>query len=668
MGSRFSKAAVQAHGKATATPIATTLSCRGVPAHQTPSCPAHLATNSNNSSKNVIIDDDDDDDNNNNNDSNNNIDEAAFTTTTPVILLHPRHSVPATPPTAAATADSEASVLTHRDLTSGSTGLDPTVMAPPPRVPNTPENRAPAEPEVQCLACCKPLPNPKHPNYAEEVVQPCRSCESEYCTACVRAMFVNASKSTTRMPPRCCVQIHLHHARPYLSPEEVAVFKAKYEEWSTLKPFYCPVPRCSTFIPDRLLPVRPDPSKKRADSGMGTPMALIFPCPSCATEVCLGCRQIAHPGSMCVATRSGVNIEMSALLKSWGYKQCPKCGHGLKRMFGCSHMECRCGAQFCWGCLNSRDACYGGCSDDDETEDELLTDSDEVDVNEGDDSLPLVNTPNSRRTPPATTGGMHVPSKGTLPEISVPEYLNGVQELVRQQNLDSGSQRYWEEQELDFGREPDEDIPDRSWDCSHAEFFTHEITLSMALSTYPSSADMECTKCWTTIYPDIKPPPPTSHAAQREPKILFGRYVQRNRTVRRTSRQRRRWDMQPRGLYRNGATVGTAPHLTTPIPSMSKSMPAREAPSSMGDIHYAATNADNHRTSISTTEPGQRGRTSVASAPPAGTTNTSNKVPPSHFFSNSPSSSSFSLAHECLVCGLLVCDTCKAACCAAAST
>jgi hypothetical protein len=113
------------------------------------------------------------------------------------------------------------------------------------------------EPEEQCVICCEKLPNKENPKHAREVVQPCR-CDSLYCVSCIRNMFMDACKDTSRMPPRCCVQLQIHHAKPFLTKEEVAQFKSKYEEWMTPSPFYCPVPTCSTFIPERLLPAHPE--------------------------------------------------------------------------------------------------------------------------------------------------------------------------------------------------------------------------------------------------------------------------------------------------------------------------------------------------------------------------------------------------------------------------
>ncbi|CAN9250266.1 unnamed protein product [Alternaria alternata] len=216
-----------------------------------------------------------------------------------------------------------------------------TDIDPPPAVAMVPPSPAPPAPvqetEVQCIVCCTQLPIPKDVKHTKEVIKPCIECGSAYCGSCIKRMFTECCKDTTRMPPRCCVQIQPHHAKPHLTREEFAEFRSKYEEWLTPNPFYCPIPTCSAFIPERLLPEEVTKRKgRRTDSGIGTPTSKSIACPTCETGICPDCRQVAHPNSLCNISEFGIDAETTELLKSWGYKKCPKCGHGLKRMFGCN--------------------------------------------------------------------------------------------------------------------------------------------------------------------------------------------------------------------------------------------------------------------------------------------------------------------------------------------
>ena len=510
-------------------------------------------------------------------------------------------------------------------------------MPPAPTVPVTPPS--PPEPELQCLICCQNLPKEKDARHSKEVVKPCR-CDNAYCKSCIKNMFIQACKDSTRMPPRCCTQIHLHHARPYLAEEEIATFKAKYEEWSTSNPFYCPVPTCSAFIPERLLPESAKSKGKRVDSGIGTPIVKTFGCPTCNAAICAECRQPAHPDSMCNIVEFGIDAETAALLTSWGYKKCPKCGHGLKRMYGCNHMECRCGAHFCWVCLQDRDDCDGECYDSedddnqsyaepDEAEDPTLTsrptDSTEPVIR---DSLPEVTVTDASAEAPSTD----LPTTTASPAIA------------RLPNLDGGSYHYWEEQDLDFGEEPTDDIQDRSWSCSH-DFETYKLNLHSALTKDPSTTEMECVKCWCTIHPEIETNKNPRKANETTVLISRGRSIARGRGCRRGRY------MPPRGLFRADATVGST--------SLSQSVPAREiAP--MEDIPYAERIVDTYGNVITTTVTGQSRRASL-DLPFVNDGESSGKRPLDGFaftFNTLPAPK-LSLAHECRHCSLLVCDACK---------
>ncbi|KAF1832222.1 hypothetical protein BDW02DRAFT_590613 [Decorospora gaudefroyi] len=518
----------------------------------------------------------------------------------------------------------------------------PTTIAPP-----TAPTRSPIlfeDLDVQCIICCEQLPKHSDPKHAKEVIRPC-ICSSTFCAPCIKNMFITACKDTTRMPPRCCTQIQLRYAKPYLTHEETGEFKAKYEEWLTPKPFYCPVPTCSAFIPERLLPIQTRAKGKRADSGIGTPTSKSFACPTCDAGICGDCRQVAHPNSLCNVSEFGVDAETTELLKSWGYKQCPKCGHGLKRMWGCNHMECRCGAHFCYVCLGKLDDCDGGCADeedysDDDGEDEGLDDAEE------------------NALPPAENTSLdpaNIPATGESPSTDPLLPVTPTQPIPRPRNLDAGGHNYWEESNIDFGDEPTGDIQNRSWNCTH-NFSTYQMPLAKALAEDPSTAEMECVKCWCTIHAEIIPPVNAKKNENAKVVPATGR-------LRRGGRGRY---LTPRGLFRADATIGTAPHLTTTLASaLSQSVPDRQS-WPMEDVRYSASDrvVDTYGNVIETTEVGLRRRASdgeimrnsIENGLGDEVTTTSRTSSSNVFPSATPAK--FSFAYECS-CGLLLCASCK---------
>ena len=406
--------------------------------------------------------------------------------------------------------------------------------------------------EVQCLVCCSPLPNEKDRRHVHEAIKPCRSCSSTYCIPCVRNMFLAACKDSTRMPPRCCTQFHLHHIKAYLTAEEIAEYRSKYEEWNTKEPFYCPTPSCSTFIPARLLPQRARAEgRRKVDSGVGIFTPPEFECPQCEARICVDCRQLSHPNNLCSKLDFGVDPATAALLKAWGYKRCPKCGQGLKRMYGCSHMECRCGAHFCWGCLKNKDVCEGECNEDDGEEYQ-------GDMPEPDESEPV------HETGIDDTGELQTATARVI-EVATTDSVTEAQTTFRPRNLDGGSSEYWMHQDLDFGDEPTEDIQDRAWGCTHSfDPYTISFTESFLGTSWPYG--MECVKCWCMMRPNIETPPgskassETSKTLRRTPRRGRGGHRGRDRGA--VAHLRPATYVPPRGLDRLNATVGTAPHLT----------------------------------------------------------------------------------------------------------
>lgn len=62
-------------------------------------------------------------------------------------------------------------------------------------------------------------------------------------------------------------------------------------------------------------------------------------------------------------------------------------------MYGCSHMQCTCGAHWCWWCLRSIDECQGDCAGPGESDREtvfwcadLIIADDEIDDEDDEDS------------------------------------------------------------------------------------------------------------------------------------------------------------------------------------------------------------------------------------------------------------------------------------------
>lgn len=156
----------------------------------------------------------------------------------------------------------------------------------------------------------------------------------------------------------------------------------------------------------------------------------LFPCSSCKSLLCRLCKQLAHSQSGRCRTPKDHALERH--LKRWDIKRCPKCGHGVRWMHGCSHIKCRCGAHFCWFCLSPFEECRRkGCTATGRQEG-ILAEQDFI----------------MRHGDPAAMGGRN------------------------HRDLDSGWD--WDERDMDFGEEPEYSEHGNAWACQHRWAATKE--------------------------------------------------------------------------------------------------------------------------------------------------------------------------------------------------
>jgi len=557
--------------------------------------------------------------------------------------------------------------------------MQPPAVAPPPNLPDMPGLR------LNCLICSEDLDE-------NTALKPCPRCSNPFCMDCLKEMFVNACTDMTRMPPKCCNQIPLHHARPYLTQEEITMFKAKYEEWSTPHPFYCPVARCSAFIPERLLlqEMMSRKGKQRVDSGVGTPTPAVVTCPSCETDICTTCRNLAHTHTTCDPLEFGIDKKTAELLEIWGYKRCPKCGHGLKKMYGCDHMECRCGAHFCWLCLeNDENGCSYGCGVDSSG---CEGDSDENDSDEEPDR-----EEDEEQSRPGETGdGAEYPAVAhTIEEAQVAEGTQPAEESITPQpttrvlNLDGGSSRYWENQDHDFGGEPNGQYYDQSWACDHS-FNTALVNLADSLLKAPSATSMECMKCWGAIHPEIKMSRSIDSCGVRSVTYIEGPMSMRGRGPGRRLSRRAGVRAHPY-LMRNPFNGQSDTTRASSVPNFTlHSQPTDSvqnkpfSPPAAAGVEQVIDTYGNIITTTETPTPRRRASTdatmldvhlldrlepewlpathSAMRIPPVTTIPHQTSPPPIHKHSPislATNSTPFSLAYQCSNCDILVCSTCK---------
>ncbi|KAK4124850.1 hypothetical protein N657DRAFT_569954 [Parathielavia appendiculata] len=163
-------------------------------------------------------------------------------------------------------------------------------------------------------------------------------CGHLYCRDCLAVMVDQSITDESRMPPRCCTQpIPSAIIKTVLPREKQHLFLKAVVQYSTPweARIFCPNTSCGEFIPpaDRVDPKRPFEAL----------------CKTCKTRACVMCKRNAHQlGQDCPE-----DFESNAVLKlgeSSGWRRCYKCRALVELAHGCTHITCRCKAQFCYIC------------------------------------------------------------------------------------------------------------------------------------------------------------------------------------------------------------------------------------------------------------------------------------------------------------------------------
>lgn len=184
-------------------------------------------------------------------------------------------------------------------------------------------------------------------------------CGHTYCAHCLRVMVNQATTDESKMPPRCCTQpIPGAIVQSILTRENQQAFLKAVVQFSTpwQARIFCPNQDCGEFIPPRH---KVDPKHP-----------FTVTCRKCRTGACVMCKRNAHPiGKDCPE-----DWELEQVLKMGeksGWRRCYKCRNLVELAHGCTHMTCRCKAQFCYICGGVWDAtvgCPNVCSGEEELE------------------------------------------------------------------------------------------------------------------------------------------------------------------------------------------------------------------------------------------------------------------------------------------------------------
>ncbi|CAE6428743.1 unnamed protein product [Rhizoctonia solani] len=160
-------------------------------------------------------------------------------------------------------------------------------------------------------------------------------CGCFYDRNCITELFTKATNDESMFPPKCCTRpIPLEQIRTIFSSQLILTFERKAEEFRTPNRLYCSNGICSKFI-GRAAPTERDKTN--------------VICEECSTSTCSFCKNVAHEAHVPCKNDAAAQ-QVLALGTQNGWMACPICHHLVEKNGGCSHMVCRCGNEFCYGC------------------------------------------------------------------------------------------------------------------------------------------------------------------------------------------------------------------------------------------------------------------------------------------------------------------------------
>lgn len=163
--------------------------------------------------------------------------------------------------------------------------------------------------EVDCDTCCNKTKR-------SDMVR--LKCNHRYCKACLKQLFMLATKDESRFPPFCCRNpIPLVLVYQDMTAGELDAFKTAEIEFSSTDRLYCSNADCGKFI---------TPDRRKADQA---------DCKHCNISTCVHCKSKTHGGDC----KEDQALEATlALAETEGWRRCHSCRAIIELNYGCYHI------------------------------------------------------------------------------------------------------------------------------------------------------------------------------------------------------------------------------------------------------------------------------------------------------------------------------------------
>lgn len=204
--------------------------------------------------------------------------------------------------------------------------------------------------EIECSICAEIRP---HTSFIST-----NGCDHDYCSDCITQhaeVKISDGNSHIECPHQnCCHCYDMQQCRLLLSQKSFEILETRQMEAaipSSLK-LYCPFKDCSAFM------------EKSED----LPREKFVECWSCHRGFCLECNIPWHANQTCGEYRADAenrhrsgDEKLRDLVKRKHWQICTECKRVIELKYGCFHMTCLCGNEFCYSCgakwRNKRQTC-----------------------------------------------------------------------------------------------------------------------------------------------------------------------------------------------------------------------------------------------------------------------------------------------------------------------
>ncbi|XP_059657403.1 E3 ubiquitin-protein ligase RSL1 [Cornus florida] len=198
-----------------------------------------------------------------------------------------------------------------------------------------------------CSICCEEKP---------ELFMITLKCSHKFCSHCMKIYAdgkVQCSQVPVRCPQlRCKYYISLTECRSFLPFNSYESLDRAIGEANVLNSdkIYCPFPNCSVLFDPHECSSTSASSSSQSDNSC-------VECPVCQRFICAECGVPWHSSMSCeeyqnlpLEERDAGDITLHHLAQSERWKRCQQCRRMIELTYGCYHITCWCGHEFCYSC------------------------------------------------------------------------------------------------------------------------------------------------------------------------------------------------------------------------------------------------------------------------------------------------------------------------------